>query len=122
MVFTPAKQSDPWGMSADLPKTTTFSKHIRNRSNALINLLPCPFLEQNVLKAIAYIDFRREQANPRAIEEYEIYLTFAGICDDNSATEYLDRLEPKLRRWLLRYEQLLNVHKQELMQIEGELA
>ena len=104
---------------ADLDQIT-FSKHVRNRANALINLLPFPHIHQNVLKAIAYIDWKRDSANPRAIADYETYLKFAMVTDDDSAVIYLDRLEPRLRRFQSRYEQMLACHAQELKQLESE--
>ncbi|WP_310410542.1 hypothetical protein [Chamaesiphon sp. OTE_8_metabat_110] len=93
----------------------TFANHIRSRSNALINLLPFAHHYQNVLKAIAYIDWQRQ--NNADCNDYQTYLTFAGISSNETATSYLDWLEPKLRNWLSRYEQMLEVHKQELAKL-----
>lgn len=93
----------------------TFDNHIRKRSNALIHLLPFPHHYKNVLNAIAYIDWQRQHNVDTS--DYEFYLAFAKITDNQSATKYLDWLEPKLRNWLSRYEQMLEVHKHELAKL-----
>lgn len=97
----------------------TFAKHVRNRANGLINLLPIPHMYQNVLKAIAYLDWQQESGSDA--KDYLTYLQFANINGNISAIAYLDWLEPKLRRWLLRYEQMLNCHKVELIQLKDDL-
>jgi hypothetical protein len=112
-------------------RNITFSKHIRNRANTLINLLPFDHIHQNVLRAIAYIDWRNESFGDvwelgaelvynqtphqrKLVEDYTIYLQMARVTDDKSAAIYLDHLEPKMRRWMLVYDQMLEVHKHEL--------
>ena len=97
----------------------TFAKHVRNRANGLINLLPIPHMYQNVLRAIAYVDWQQESGSDA--KDYLTYLKFADINGNESAIAYLDWLEPKLRRWLLRYEQMLNCHKVELIQLKDDL-
>jgi hypothetical protein len=115
-----------------------FSKHVRSRANSLINLLPIPHIYQNVLKAIAYIDWRQEavielcridgdaahhqsiRKAKQIVADYQTYLQLASVDSEQSAIVYLDWLEPKMRRWLLRYEQMLNCHHQELKMLEAD--
>jgi hypothetical protein len=104
---------EPLIVDSPQPKAVTFANHIRNRANALINLLPVTHIYQNVLRSIAYLDWQEEQV----ASDYLIYLGFAKIGDDQSAIAYLDWLEPRMRRWLSRYEQMLNCHKLEIKEL-----
>jgi hypothetical protein len=93
----------------------SFANHIRTRSSALINLTPFPHHYQNVLRAIAYIDWQQEQGASTA--DYDFYLAAAKVSTNETAIAYLDWLEPKLRNWLSRHEQMLEVHRQELAKL-----
>lgn len=106
--------------TALIAEKLTFAKHIRNRSNALINLLPFPHHYQNILRAIAYIDWQQE--NGVATIDYETYLKLAGVTSNATAAAYLDWLEPRLRNWLSRYEQMLEVHRHELAKFMATIA
>lgn len=91
----------------------SFQKHIRNRASALVNLLPFPHHYQNVLSAIANIDWQQQHQSP-AVQDSLTYLQMAGVSSNATATAYLDWLEVKLRRYLLDYEQMINCHKREI--------
>lgn len=97
---------------SNLTEPLSFATHIRNRAHALINLLPFPHLYQNVLSAIANVDWQREAAS-ECLEDTLTYLAFAGISSNQTAIAYLDWLEPRLRRALDCYEQMVNCHKHE---------
>jgi hypothetical protein len=104
-------------LSTNEIESPVFSKHVRNRANALIHLLPFPHIYQNVLRAIAYYDWHQ---STKSGDDYRVYLDFAKVKDDHTAITYLDWLEPRLRLWLNRYEQLLAVHSKELQELIDE--
>ncbi len=96
-----------------LQEPLSFANHIRNRASALVNLLPFAHRYQNVLSAIANIDWQTENESP-TVEDSRTYLWLAGVSSDKTAIAYLDWLEPRLRRALTCYEQMVNCHRHEV--------
>jgi hypothetical protein len=98
---------------SQLQEPISFANHIRNRAKVLANLFPFPHHYQNVLSAIANIDWQVEY-DPLRVNDSLTYLWMAGVSSDATAIAYLDWLEPRLRHKLIEYELMLDLHQRQI--------
>lgn len=105
-----------------------FSDRIIRRAYGLIDVANFPHNYRNIINAIsvvnccwealeqvtAFDDPAQINIQKRYIQSQNMYLKFAGIYNDETATNYMDWLEPRLREWGDIYQQLQETHRMEL--------
>lgn len=105
-----------------------FSDRVIRRASGLIDAANFSHNYRNIINAIAvsnccwealeqveaFDDPFQIKKQWRYVQSQNIYLKFAGIHNDDTATNYMDWIEPRLREWGDIYQQLQTTHQVEL--------